>query len=82
MLLYFDLPTDASHYAHRAGRCGRGGRPGVVINFTTGPQERTVPKKFAAKLGVKMYTVEARNSRLSIIDPDSQQLDQYDKPPR
>lgn len=78
----FDLPTDASHYAHRAGRCGRGGRPGVVINFTTGPQERTVPKKFAAKLGVKMYTVEARNSRLSIIDPDSQQLDQYDKPPR
>jgi superfamily II DNA/RNA helicase len=75
-VINFDLPTDASHYAHRAGRCGRGGRPGVVINFTTGPQERNVPYRFAEKLGVNMYAVEAKNSQLSIVDPDSQQLDQ------
>jgi superfamily II DNA/RNA helicase len=75
-VINFDLPTDASHYAHRAGRCGRGGRPGVVINFTTGPQERNVPYKFADKLGVEMYAVEAKNSQLTIVDPDSQLLDQ------
>jgi superfamily II DNA/RNA helicase len=70
-----DLPTDASHYAHRAGRCGRGGRPGVVLNLTTDPKERKVPKKFAGRLGIDLYTVDVRNGRLNVVDPDSVDLD-------
>lgn len=67
-VINLDLPTDASHYAHRAGRCGRGGRPGVVINLTTSPQERSVPKKFADRLGIPLHTVEARGGRLHIVE--------------
>jgi ATP-dependent RNA helicase DeaD len=70
-----DLPTDASHYAHRAGRCGRGGRPGVVINITTGPKERNVPRKFSDKLGVNMFTVEPRAGKMIVVDPKSVTLD-------
>lgn len=67
-VINLDLPTDASHYAHRAGRCGRGGRPGVVINLTTNPAERKVPKKFAKQLGVTMHTVEARAGKLHLVE--------------
>lgn len=69
-VINLDLPTDASHYAHRAGRCGRGaGKPGVVINFTTNIRERDVPtKKFAQELGVTMYNVEPRSSKLVILE--------------
>jgi ATP-dependent RNA helicase DeaD len=74
-VINMDLPTDASHYAHRAGRCGRGGRPGVVINLTTSPKERNVPKRFANQLGVDLYTVEPRSGQLMMIDPDTQSLD-------
>jgi superfamily II DNA/RNA helicase len=74
-VINMDLPTDASHYAHRAGRCGRGSRPGVVINLTTMPQERSVPKKLAENLGIDMYAVEVRNGKLNIVDPTSQLLD-------
>jgi ATP-dependent RNA helicase DeaD len=70
-----DLPTDASHYAHRAGRCGRGTRPGVVLSMTTSPAERNVPAKFASALNVPLYTVDVKNGRLNIIDPVSQDLD-------
>jgi superfamily II DNA/RNA helicase len=73
-VINLDLPTDASHYAHRAGRCGRGGRPGVVINVTTDPKERSVPQRFADKLGVTMHTVEVRNGKLNVIDPTSQDI--------
>lgn len=74
-VINLDLPTDASHYAHRAGRCGRGGRPGVVINVTTGPKERHVPKKLADQLGVEMFTVEPRAGRLTVVDPETVLLD-------
>jgi ATP-dependent RNA helicase DeaD len=70
-VINLDLPTDASHYAHRAGRCGRGRRPGVVITLTTSPQERSVPTKLANALGVSMYTVQAKNAKLNIVDPES-----------
>lgn len=76
-VINMDLPTDVSHYAHRAGRCGRGGRPGVVINMTTSPQERAVPGKFADNLGIAMHTVEVRNAKLNIVDPESQDLDMF-----
>lgn len=65
-----DLPTDASHYAHRAGRCGRGGRPGVVVNIAAGPKEKRVPKKFASALGIEMNNVEPRASKLVILDDE------------
>jgi len=74
-VINLDLPTDASHYAHRAGRCGRGGRPGVVVNFTTGPKERNVPQRFADSLGIEMHSVEARNGKLIMVDPTTQKLD-------
>lgn len=75
-VINLDLPTDASHYAHRSGRCGRGGRPGVVINITTSPQERKVPKRFADTLGVEMFTAETRGGKLILVDPATQTLDQ------
>mmetsp|Transcript_4349 Transcript_4349/g.9016 ORF Transcript_4349/g.9016 Transcript_4349/m.9016 type:complete len:969 (-) Transcript_4349:59-2965(-) len=62
-----DLPTDASHYAHRAGRCGRGGRPGVALTITTNNQEKGVPKKMAEELGIDMHAVEARGGKLRIL---------------
>jgi len=65
-----DLPTDASHYAHRAGRCGRGGRPGVVLNLTANSQERKVPKKFTDALGVDLYTVRAHGGKLQLVVDD------------
>lgn len=74
-VINMDLPTDASHYAHRAGRCGRGGRPGVVINMTTNPQERRVPQKFADSLSIQMHSVEPRNGKLSMVDATTQDLD-------
>jgi superfamily II DNA/RNA helicase len=74
-VINMDLPTDASHYAHRAGRCGRGGRPGVVINMTTNPQERKVPRKFADSLSIEMWSVEPRNGKLAIVDESTQDLD-------
>mmetsp|Transcript_13864 Transcript_13864/g.28611 ORF Transcript_13864/g.28611 Transcript_13864/m.28611 type:complete len:537 (-) Transcript_13864:36-1646(-) len=74
-VINLDLPTDASHYAHRSGRCGRGGRPGVVINITTSPKERNVPKRFAATLGVEMFTAETRGGKLILVDPDTQTID-------
>ena len=69
-VINLDLPTDASHYAHRAGRCGRGGRPGVVINLTTSPRERNVPKRFAKSLGVDIHTVEPRAGKLVLLDEE------------
>jgi superfamily II DNA/RNA helicase len=74
-VINLDLPTDASHYAHRAGRCGRGGRPGVVINMTTQPKERNVPQRFADDLRVEMHTIEPRGGKLLMVDPASQILD-------
>ena len=73
-VINLDLPTDASHYAHRAGRCGRGGRPGVVINITTSPKERNVPQRFATSLGIEMHTVEPRQGRLVLVDHETQAL--------
>lgn len=73
-VINIDMATDASHYAHRAGRCGRGGRPGVVINLTTSPQERNVPQKFADQLGITMHTVEVKNSKLNMVDPESLEI--------
>lgn len=67
-----DLPTDASHYAHRAGRCGRGGRPGVVVNIAAGPKEKRVPNKFASALGIEMNKVEPRASKLVILDEETE----------
>mmetsp|Transcript_22269 Transcript_22269/g.52937 ORF Transcript_22269/g.52937 Transcript_22269/m.52937 type:complete len:859 (-) Transcript_22269:39-2615(-) len=74
-VINLDLPTDASHYAHRSGRCGRGGRPGVVINITTSPKERKVPKRFTDTLGVEMFTAETRGGKLVLVDPSTQILD-------
>ena len=67
-VINMDLPTDASHYAHRAGRCGRGGRPGVVINITTNPKERNVPERFANSLGIEMHDVEPRGGKLLMLE--------------
>ena len=67
-VINLDLPTDASHYAHRAGRCGRGGRPGVVVNFAVGPREKGVPFKFASALDIDMHVVQPRSERLVILD--------------
>jgi ATP-dependent RNA helicase DeaD len=75
-VINMDLPTDASHYAHRAGRCGRGGRPGVVINITTSPKERNVPKRFADSLGIEMHSVLARSGELVMVDQKTQKLDE------
>eukprot|EP00339_Tiarina_fusa_P013080 CAMPEP_0117022808 /NCGR_PEP_ID=MMETSP0472-20121206/17096_1 /TAXON_ID=693140 ORGANISM="Tiarina fusus, Strain LIS" /NCGR_SAMPLE_ID=MMETSP0472 /ASSEMBLY_ACC=CAM_ASM_000603 /LENGTH=703 /DNA_ID=CAMNT_0004728763 /DNA_START=506 /DNA_END=2618 /DNA_ORIENTATION=+ len=69
-VINLDLPTDASHYAHRAGRCGRGGRPGVVINMTTNPKERNVPQRFANALGLELYDVEPRAGELVVLEKD------------
>lgn len=74
-VINLDLPTDSSHYAHRAGRCGRGGRPGIVINITTQPKERNVPRRFAHDLGVEMHAVEPRGGKLLMVDPESQTID-------
>ena len=67
-VINLDLPTDASHYAHRAGRCGRGGRPGVALSITCDVRERGVPRRFAEELGVVMYDVEARGGKLRIVE--------------
>ena len=66
-VINLDLPTDASHYAHRAGRCGRGGRPGVVVSLTCDHRERGVPGRFAGELGVEMHEAEARGGKLRIL---------------
>ena len=67
-VINLDLPTDASHYAHRAGRCGRGGRPGVVVNIAVGPKEKNVPAKFGKALDINMNEVEARSGKLVILE--------------
>jgi superfamily II DNA/RNA helicase len=67
-VINLDLPTDASHYAHRSGRCGRGGRPGVVINVTCDPKERRVPHRFADTLGVTMHVADPRQGKIIVID--------------
>jgi superfamily II DNA/RNA helicase len=46
-----ELPSSASHYAHRAGRTGRMGAPGLVITLVA-PGERFVVERLSKKLGV------------------------------
>lgn len=75
-VINLDLPTDASHYAHRAGRCGRGGRPGVVVNIAVGSKEKNVPLKFANALDIEMYSVEPRGGKLVILEQQQQQQKQ------
>jgi superfamily II DNA/RNA helicase len=70
-VINLDLPTDASHYAHRAGRCGRGGRPGVVVNIAVGKREENVPKKFAKALNIEMFNVETQAGKLTIVESDA-----------
>lgn len=67
-VINLDLPTDASHYAHRAGRCARGGRPGVVINIAVGSREKNVPLKFAKALDIQMHTTELQNGKLVVVE--------------
>lgn len=67
-VINLDLPTDASHYAHRAGRCGRGGRPGVVVNIAVGAREKNVPMKFAEALDIEMYLAEPQGGKLAILE--------------
>ena len=67
-VINLDLPTDASHYAHRAGRCGRGGRPGVVVNIAVGSREKNVPMKFATALDIDMYLAEPQAGKLAILE--------------
>ena len=67
-VINLDLPTDASHYAHRAGRCGRGGRPGVVVNIAVGSREKNVPMKFAEALDIEMYLAEPQGGKLAILE--------------
>ena len=67
-VINLDLPTDASHYAHRAGRCGRGGRPGVSVSITCDGREKGVPKRLAEELGITMHNVEARGGKLRIVE--------------
>lgn len=67
-VINLDLPTDASHYAHRAGRCGRGGRPGVVVNIAVGAREKNVPMKFAKALDIDMYLTEPEAGKLAILE--------------
>ena len=67
-VINLDLPTDASHYAHRAGRCGRGGRPGVAVSITCDVRERGVPRRFGEELGIDVYDVEAREGKLIIVE--------------
>lgn len=67
-VINLDLPTDASHYAHRAGRCGRGGRPGVVLNIAVGPREKNVPFKFADALDIDMHVTELQNGKLVAVE--------------
>lgn len=66
-VINLDLPTDASHFAHRVGRCGRGGRPGVAISITCNDREKGVPKRFAEELGITMHDVEARDGKIRIV---------------
>jgi superfamily II DNA/RNA helicase len=70
-VINLDLPTDASHYAHRAGRCGRGGRPGVVVNIAVGSKEKNVPLKFANALDIEMHLVEPRGGKLVVLEQSS-----------
>lgn len=67
-VINLDLPTDASHYAHRAGRCARGGRPGIVINIAVGSREKNVPLKFAKALDIQMHTTELQNGKLVVVE--------------
>jgi len=81
-VINLDLPTDASHYAHRAGRCGRGGRPGVVVSIAAGPREKKVPSKFADSLGIEMNPVEPRAGKLVILVPEEKDADVLPKESR
>lgn len=72
-VINLDLPTDASHYAHRAGRCGRGGRPGVVVNIAVGVREKNVPMKFAKALDIDMYLTEPQTGKLAILESKAEE---------
>jgi len=78
-VINMDLPTDASHYAHRAGRCGRGGRPGVVLNLTGDAKERHVPRKLTDALGVPLYNVRAHAGKLQLIVDDHDERNKEDE---
>jgi len=73
-VINYDLPTDASHYAHRAGRVGRNGKFGVVVNLTKGEKERKVPFKFANVLGMDMWSVEPRGGKMVIVNDDDDEV--------
>jgi hypothetical protein len=44
--------------------------------MTKAPKERNVPKRFAGNLGIEMHSVEVRDGRLVMVDPETQQIDE------
>ncbi|KAL6771157.1 hypothetical protein ACKKBF_B34165 [Auxenochlorella protothecoides x Auxenochlorella symbiontica] len=64
-----ELPTDASHYAHRAGRTARAGRSGVVVSLVSGGQSYVV-QRFGKRLGVDIQPVEFRHGVVERVRED------------
>lgn len=50
-VFHLELPSSASHYAHRAGRTGRMGAPGTVLSLVPA-SDVWVVRKLGDKLGV------------------------------
>ncbi|KAG1656109.1 hypothetical protein FOA52_010291 [Chlamydomonas sp. UWO 241] len=74
-----ELPSSASHYAHRAGRTGRMDAPGTVISIVT-RAEMFVVEKLSKRLGVPI--IEAHISHGEMVlgpAPETLRYDDDDK---
>lgn len=60
-----ELPSSASHYAHRAGRTGRMDAPGAVVSIVTG-SEAFVIDKLSKRLGVEIQEAHVLGGKLVI----------------
>ncbi|KAL2940915.1 DEAD-box ATP-dependent RNA helicase 47B, partial [Bienertia sinuspersici] len=69
LVVNFDLPTDAVHYAHRAGRTGRLGRKGVVVSICE-QHEAFVMKKIQKQLGVAIEACDFVEGKLVLEDEE------------
>ena len=74
-----ELPSSASHYAHRAGRTGRMDAPGVVVSIVTG-SEAFVIDKLSKRLGVEIQEAHVVGGKLEIGPaPPSLRYDDQDE---
>eukprot|EP01026_Neomeris_dumetosa_P072951 TRINITY_DN7452_c0_g1_i7.p1 TRINITY_DN7452_c0_g1~~TRINITY_DN7452_c0_g1_i7.p1 ORF type:complete len:611 (-),score=110.06 TRINITY_DN7452_c0_g1_i7:1063-2895(-) len=71
LVINMELPSDATHYAHRAGRTGRMGRRGIVVSMC-GPKEAFIVRNISDKLKIDIKIALVQQGRFLLKEDGTQ----------